>query len=212
MFNKNLAINRLTTVTSQVLENLQNTWLNEKFAPELLPHQTDMLDLMLGQIAHMEENISQLDKNDFRCIAHKMELERIKYIVASYLRIRLRKIETFTKEILNEDAGRPAAQKRLSDEERRYAEAYSDSINKHFHQVAIQHMPQNLREDAAAGRNREIVTPNLTSHIFLRANEAVASVIVGASDEEVDLDTGSLHIMPYNLAANLLLDGKVQLI
>lgn len=167
---------------------------------------------MLGQISHMDENISLLDKNDFRFIAHKMELERIKYIVASYLRVRLRKIETFTKDILNEDAARPPSQKRLSVEERRFAETYLDSINAHFQQVAIQHMPQNLREDATTGRNREIVTPNLTSHIFLRANEAVPSVIVGANDEEVDLDTGSLHIMPYNLAANLLLDGKVQLI
>lgn len=172
-----------------------------------------MLDLILAQIAHMHENMSTLDKNDFYYIVHQMELERVRYIVASYLRIRLRKIETFTKHILNEDGTRAAALKRLSDDERRFAEAYLESINKHFHHIAIQHMPQNLREDGGtAGHNREIVTPNLTSHIFLRANEPVTSVIVGANDEEVDLDTGSLHIMPYNLATNLVLDGKVQLI
>lgn len=195
-----------------MLEKLQNIWLNEKFAPDLLRPQPDILDLMLKQINYMDENISQLDKNDFRFIAHKMELERIKYIVASYLRIRLRKIETYTKDILNEDATRTATEKRLSDDEQRFAQSYMDSINKHFQLVAIQHMPQNLREDATTGKNREIVTPNMMSHIFLRANEAVPSVIVGTNDEEVDLDTGSLHIMPYNLAANLLLDGKVQLI
>lgn len=171
-----------------------------------------MLDLMLGQIAHMEENISQLDKNDFRFVAHQMELERIKYIASSYLRSRLRKIEAFTRHILDEDETRPPSQKRLSEEERRFAESYAESISKHFHQIAIQHMPQNLRDDGGSAKNREIVTPNLLSHIFLRANEQVNSVIVGSNDEEVDLDTGSLHIMPYNLASTLVLDGKVQLI
>lgn len=173
-----------------------------------------MLDLMLGQIAHMEENIGQLDKNDFRYVAHQMELQRIKFIAASYLRTRLKKIETFTKHILEEDDARAPSIKRLSTDEHRFAESYAESISRHFHQIAIQHMPQNLREDNAnaANRNREIVTPNLSSHIFLKANESVPGVVVGTNDEEVDLETGSLHIMPYHHAANLLLEGKVQLI
>lgn len=191
-----------------MLEILQNTWLNEKFAPELLPQQTEMLDLMLGQIEHMEENIAELDKNDFRYIAHRIELERIKYIVTNYLRCRIKKIEAFTRSILEDDEHQPANKKRLSDEERRYAEEHMALIKKHFHRIAIQHMPTNLQEESAL----EIVTPNLMSHIFLRANESVPSVVVGMNDEEVDLEAGSLHIMPYKLASDLLLDGKVQLI
>lgn len=191
-----------------MLEILQNTWLNEKFAPELLPHQTDMLDLMLGQLEHMEENIAELDKNDFRYIAHRIELERIKYIVTNYLRCRIKKIEAFTRSILDEDETRPSNKKRLSDEERQYAEEHMALIKGHFHRIAIQHMPTNLQEESA----REIVTPNLMSHIFLRANESVPSVVVGMNDEEVDLEAGSLHIMPYKLASDLLHDGKVQLI
>lgn len=167
-----------------------------------------MLDLVLVQIKHMEQNIAQLDKNDFRYVAHQMELERIKYIATNYLRCRLKKIESFTRCILNEDDQREVDYRRLSDAERNYAEKHMALIKKHFHQIAIQHMPQNLQEEST----RETVTPNLMSHIFLRANQSVASVIVGANDEEVDLETGSLHIMPYKLAADLLLGGKIQLI
>lgn len=163
---------------------------------------------MLGQITHMEENISQLDKNDFRYVAHQMELERIKYIATSYLRCRLKKIETFTRYILEEDDQRSTDERRLSDAERRYAEQYRDLIKKHFHQVAVQHLPENLQEETA----QEMVTPNLMSHVFLRANESVASVVVGVNDEEVDLEAGSLHVMTYKLAADLLHDGKIQLI
>lgn len=167
-----------------------------------------MLDLMLGQIHHMEENISQLDKNDFRYIAHRMELERIKYIATDYLRCRIKKIETFTRAILQNDEKRDADQHRLSENEKLYADNYSALMRKHFHQIAIQHMPQNVQKET----DKEIVTPNIGAHVFLRANESVPSVIVGANNEEVDLEEGSLHIMPYNLAADLVIDGKVQLI
>lgn len=40
---------------------------------------------------------------------------------------------------------------------------------------------------------------------------AVPCVVIGKNDEEVDLVSGSRHIMPYNLAAELILDGRVQL-
>lgn len=41
---------------------------------------------------------------------------------------------------------------------------------------------------------------------------SVDSVVIGRFDEEVDLLVGSRHIMPYNLAADLVLDERVQLI
>ncbi|XP_030565250.1 DNA replication complex GINS protein SLD5 isoform X1 [Drosophila novamexicana] len=66
-------------ITAQkVLEILETAWTNEMCAPELLQHQTDMLELMLSQVAHMEEQMKDLDKNDFRFVVHQMELERIR--------------------------------------------------------------------------------------------------------------------------------------
>lgn len=60
------------------LEELENAWLNEKFAPEILPHNYELVEIMLQQIGHMEENIKRLSKNDIRQSVHKMELERIR--------------------------------------------------------------------------------------------------------------------------------------
>lgn len=150
----------------KVLETIQNTWLNEKFAPEILPHQTETLDLMLGQIVHMEENIKQLNKNDFRLIAHKMELERIKYIISSYLRCRIIKLERYTQDIVNEESSR--TEKRLSKEEQEFAEAYISNMKKYFLQIALKNMPLNLQEQTS----KEIVKPNIMEHVFLKANVA----------------------------------------
>lgn len=154
------------TIFLQVLENLENAWTNEVFAPEMLPHQTDMLELMIGQVAHMEENMKELDKNDFRFVAHQMELERIRYIMASYLRCRLQKIETYTRHILNEEAARNDDEKRLSPEETKFAQEYLDNVEQHFHHIALQYMPNMQRAEA----EQRIVRPNLMSHVFIKAN------------------------------------------
>ncbi len=138
--------------------------MNEKFAPEILVHQTEMLDLMLGQVAHMEGNVKQLEKNDFRGIIHRMELERIKYIICSYLRCRLAKIENFTDFILAEEAKRE--EKRLSDEEFTYATTFSRITKNHFQQMVLKHIPT-LKDDYAQNMAR----PNDMSHVFLMANK-----------------------------------------
>jgi len=109
-------------------------------APEILPSQTDMLELMVSQVAHMEEQMRDLDKNDFRAVVHSMELERVRYIMASYLRCRLQKIETFTQHILNQEASREPDDKRLSPEETKFAQEFAANVDEYFHKVATQYM------------------------------------------------------------------------
>lgn len=151
----------------KVLENISLAWQNERLCLELLPHSSEMVELMLGQIAHMEENLQSLDTNDFRSIMHKMELERIKYILASYLRCRLKKIEEFTGHILEEEALRSENQKRLSSSELAFATGYRDIVEKHLFQVATRHMPANLQQNDDKLR---IVRPNLMSHVVIKVN------------------------------------------
>lgn len=213
---------------SQVLEILETAWTNEMCAPELLQHQTDMLELMLSQVAHMEEQMKDLDKNDFRFVVHQMELERIRYIMSSYLRCRLQKIETFTQYILNRDAELDEPDKRLSPEEAKYAQDFANHVDEYFNKVATQYMPNQQRGEA----EQRLVLPNLMSHVFLKANVAgsldisnshgvrisyvcfvlVSGVIVGVDDEEVDLTPGSQHIIPYQLVADLIQKNQAQLI
>lgn len=154
-------------ITAQkVLEFLETAWTNEMCAPDILQHQSDMLELMMGQVAHMEENMKDLDKNDFRYVVHQMELERIRYIMASYLRCRLQKIETYTKHILKEESARIAEEKRLSPEETKFAQEYYENIEECFQHVALQYMPNTQRSEA----EQRLVRPNLMSHVFIKAN------------------------------------------
>lgn len=165
-----------------------------------------MVDLMLGQLAHMEENLLAIDANDFRRITHRMELERIRFVVTSYLRCRLQKIEDFTQHIINEERNRPADKKRLSEAEMKFAEDYLESIEKHFQQLALRHIPPN-QDDIS----KRIIRPNLMSNVFLKVLKP-CGVVVNTNDEEIDLSENSQHMLPYQLISNLVLKGNVQLL
>ncbi|KAG7200524.1 hypothetical protein KM043_001088 [Ampulex compressa] len=192
------------------LQAIENAWLNEKFAPEILPHQSDLVDCMLQQISHMEENMKRLQKGDLRIVVHRMELDRIRYVISSYLRIRLEKIERYVVHILSEEANRTPEECYLTPAELQFAKEYLSSMETLFRTVALQHMPTNFQ---AFEVNKLTVKPNMQAHVFLRANQRVSGIILpGTLDEEIEFEPGSQHIIQYSAVAELVKNGSVQLI
>ena len=189
---------------------IEEAWLNEKFAPEILPHQSDLVDCMLQQIAHMEENVKRLEKGDIRLMIHRMELDRIKFVISCYLRARLEKIELYTIHILSQEANRSAEECYLTAAELQYAKEFLSSMETLFRTIALQHMPGNFQ---AFEVNKVTIKPNMNAHVFLRANSRVNGIMLpGSVDEEIDLEPGSQHIIQYSAVADLVKNGTVQLI
>ncbi|XP_063224882.1 DNA replication complex GINS protein SLD5 [Bacillus rossius redtenbacheri] len=197
----------------KVLAALEEAWLNEKFSPELLQHRTDLVDCMMEQISQMEENLNRLNKTDFRVVVHRMELDRIRYVITSYLRIRLEKIELFTAHILEEDSKRNSDDSYLSPAEFRFATDFLASVESHFRQLALRHMPTNMQN---CDKAKMSVKPNISSFVFLRSKQNVSGVVVEGDvenrDEEIDLEEGSQHIMQYKTVQELVKSGQIQLI
>lgn len=201
-------VEELTAQTA--LQEIENAWMNERFAPEILPHQSDLVDCMLQQIAHMEENIRRLDRCDLRALVHRMELDRIKYVISSYLRARLEKLERYTIHILEEEANRSPEEAYLTPGESRFANEYRASLETLFRTVALQHMPANFQKFEENNFN---IKPNLQAHVFLRANRTVTGIVLpGMLNEEIDFEEGSQHIIQYSAVAHLVKSGVVQLI
>lgn len=189
---------------------IENAWLNEKFAPELLPHRSDLVECMLQQISHMEENMKRLEKGDLRLMVHRMELDRIKFVIASYLRIRLEKIERYTIHILSEEANRSAEEYYLTPAELQFAKEFLASVEMLFRTVALQHMPGNFQSFDVSKLS---VKPNMQAYVFLRANDTVNGIVLpGDVHEEIDFEAGSQHIIQYSAVAELVKTGAVQLI
>ncbi|XP_063393646.1 DNA replication complex GINS protein SLD5 [Cydia fagiglandana] len=197
-----------------VLKTVQCAWQNERLAPEILPHRNDMVECMLGQIQHMERNINKLPKTDLRASIHKMELSRIKFVICNYLKTRLHKIEKFCIPIVNEERQRiESGTNYLTPAEFKYAQEYLLNMENHLKKVVLNKVPGNMQ---GLELSKLAVYPNLHSHVFLKANDTITGVVLedqpGDQDEEIDLEDGSQHILQYKPIAELVKNGKVQLV
>ncbi|VDM12258.1 unnamed protein product [Wuchereria bancrofti] len=77
---------------SQLVKEITIAWQNEICAPRLLPHIETIVDLMIDQLESMEENFSKCkDHTSLKIILHKMEVQRLAYIINEYIRARLKK-------------------------------------------------------------------------------------------------------------------------
>lgn len=205
--------NQEEEMTAQkVLQTIERAWLNEKFSPEILPHQNDYVDCLLEQIKEMEGNLAKLSKNNPKLDLHKLELERIKYMITSYLRTRLKKIECFCVSLLEEEATRSEEDAYLSPAELKFAKEFAQNADNHYETI-LRHMPQLFN---TLDRNKKIIEPNLNSFVFLKCNKHIDSVIIKntleGQEEEIVLEDGSQHLMPYSSVAEFVKKGAVQLI
>lgn len=202
---------------AEVLAQMQEIWINEKFAPEILPQKMDIVDCMNLQIQTMETNISGLQKHDFIRRAHEMELVRIRYILTSYLRTRLIKIETYAQTILEQEAVREANGEELylTENEKNFALSYKNSLDQYFNET-LKFIPGHVPDDY----KQQFVKPFMDRFVFLQSKKSIEGVMVQESptdsqDHEndfVDLMENSKMIMPYRSIANLLKKGDVKLI
>lgn len=189
--------------------------MNEKFSPELLVSKTELVECMLDQITEMEDNIRRAKKGDFKVSLHSMEIDRIRYVVSSYLRCRLQKIEQFTSHILEEEKTRKDEDpSKLSPEEFNFAREYAENMESHLRSLALRHMPQNLQ---TLDTKQTAVRPNLDKYVFLQVNESTDGVLVeeetlDTGEEIVDLEKGDQHIMRYRPILPLVNSGAVSLI
>lgn len=75
---------------------LLRVWLNERAAPVLLPYATvtigNILELLANQMALLVEQRGDAANAAYVSCLYQMEIERLKFMVTSYLKCRLRKV------------------------------------------------------------------------------------------------------------------------
>ncbi|XP_064630625.1 DNA replication complex GINS protein SLD5-like isoform X2 [Lineus longissimus] len=165
-----------TMTASEVLQKLEEAWKNEQFSPELLEIKVDIVECIAEQIRVMEDNIQRAKKNDFKVTIHNMEINRIRFMLSSYLRERLKKIEENTSYILVSEAQRRDDEPpHLSPEEYQYAKEFLQSMDGHYKSLVLRHLPLNLQ---SLESRQAMVPPNLESYVFLKVNEKSEGVLI----------------------------------
>jgi GINS complex subunit 4 len=149
-------------------------------------------------------------KTNFALIVIQTELERYRYLVRSYLRARIAKIDRHTLHYLSTDELRG----RLSEMEMAYATRHQALLHNHYLSSFLSSFPANLQNlnDAAAGISM-IETPDLESAVFIRLLKDTPVEGRGV-DEDTALDMGEsdILILRWSDAKPLVEKGSAELV
>lgn len=178
----------------ELYERLVEVTQNEvELSEDLLPYQPQVVDYIVEQITHMNTVIDKAKKkwSPFSIEQHKIELERFNYLINTYLRTRLKKIETnapYLIKMLRTDMER--ANKFLSPLELKYLDRFNGSIDSYMKNV-IKNMPDNMQRFRLAS----IMQRERTGYAFVLGTSE-ARVVDGEAEVFLEPDVCRILTIP----------------
>ncbi|KAJ1333918.1 GINS complex subunit 4 [Microdochium nivale] len=198
------------------LQSLTRAWVAERSAPELLSWPSDgflerVNARVKAQIDNVEDMTGDMDpKTNFALIVIQTELERFKYLIRSYLRARIAKIDKHTLHYLSTAELRS----RLSQTELAYATRHQALLHNHYLSSFLASFPpalQNLND--TSGNISMIDTPDLDTAVFIRILQN--TVVEGrGTDEDGGMNgkVGDIAILRWTDAKALVEAGTAELV
>ncbi|CAD5222638.1 unnamed protein product [Bursaphelenchus okinawaensis] len=199
---------------AEVVRCMKVVWQNERVAPLILPHRFEYVDVLQAQIVKRDQEIEEGRKNgvedEFRG-AKKYEVARVRYMVNSYLRTRLQKIErnpaaVMARHLECHNKGKPDL---LDAHEVTYAENIVRSNLNFFNESFLSLLPP--------GFNVPVVTKDRSEmkRCFVKVSQSVNVTIGKMTDPNLDtmvaLPAGTLHYVPFYSIQDYIDDGSVTL-
>lgn len=190
----------------ELYERLVEVTQNElELSEDLLPFQAEVVDYIVEQISYMNSVINKTKGrwSPFCIEQHKIELERFSYLINTYLRTRLKKIEANTPyliKMLRTDIER--ANKFLSPLEAKYLDRYNESIDNYMKTI-IENMPDNMQRFRLA----KIKPKQRYEYAFVQGIEE-GTVFDG--DAEINLEPDVCRILTVSTIIDLLEKGSRQ--
>ncbi|KAK0790769.1 GINS complex subunit [Friedmanniomyces endolithicus] len=195
------------------LQALTRAWVAERTAPELLPYPTELVERVMErlgkQISNIEDMTGPMDPQaNFTLVILQTELERYKFLVRSFLRARIAKIDAFPHHYLT-------LPETLSPLERQYLASHQALLSNHYSTSFLSAFPKNLQKlDDTAGGISMVDKPDEDTAVFCRVLRDAGKVeIQGPSQvSEAELTRGDVWVMRWSTVREAVRRGDVELI
>ncbi|CAD6504214.1 BgTH12-05948 [Blumeria graminis f. sp. triticale] len=186
---------------------LTRAWVNERGTVGLLPPQDALISRcstrIRAQIEMIERMTGDMDpKTNFSLIIIQTDVERWKFLIRSYLRARLAKVDKYTLYYLSS----PQLQTRLSKNEMAYATRHQQLLHNHYLNCFLGSFPANLQNlNDAVGGISMVEGPDEDSGVFVRGlggRKGEDSVVVMGrgrdADGEVEVTRGEVVVAKWS--------------
>ncbi len=143
-------------------------------------------------------------------VIYEAELERVLYLLRSYLRLRLKKITRLAIFLAKDDEAQLALSESESTFAAGYASLYQDHIDREMWSAAdTSRLPESLKHITQVGHLAS--APDLEAHVFCKAVADCAPFTLSGTTEVVELNRGDIALLPYAPLRPLLDSGEVVL-
>jgi len=198
------------------LQKLIRHWINERHAPDIMPMQAELLSGLLDHIRKQSSTVHLLrtdpessEDEHFRIMLAQTEIERVKFVVRSYVRTRLFKIEKYARYVL----ANPQIQSRLSEIELKHAASYGNLVETHFSESVLKSLPTQQRslKDNAVLMPPMITAPDMTKPVFVHARKDCPPVHL-PDGSTMEMHKGQISLTQYHVIEQLLIRDDVELV
>ncbi|KAI5122426.1 hypothetical protein M0805_002975 [Coniferiporia weirii] len=198
------------------VQRLARAWQDERHAPDILPAQDALLGRVLDAIRRQTSDANALraadalsEEDHYMTMLVQTEVERVKFVVRSYVRTRLFKIEKYAAYITST----PDVQTRLTEAELRHAQRYATLLVSQFRTTVLGHLPETQQglDDDVLTMPSMITEPSKDKPVFFHALTALDHLAL-ADGSTLDIPRGSIYLMPYRVVEQHLLRGEVELV
>ncbi|CAA2976007.1 DNA replication complex GINS protein SLD5-like [Olea europaea var. sylvestris] len=197
-------------------ELLKRAWRNEKAAPEILKFEAALVQRSRQQIQLMEETVEEFTRNGVDPLTvslYQMDLDRTLFLLRSYLRTRLQKIEKYVLHI------QKTAQlwNHLSKQEQKFAVRCIGDLTQHLEQSVLSKLPDqyqsHMKQSGASEDDDMVPEPKLDTYIICRSKKFLGSFQLDDSEEEpVNIEADDLYALPYKSIKPLVESGQIDLV
>ncbi|KAJ3218881.1 hypothetical protein HK099_004905 [Clydaea vesicula] len=146
-------------------------WINEKNSPEILNFKKELLESLSLKLTTQKHFIEEENLEIFLSSIYLQEIERLKFLIRSYLKMRLEKIEKFSLDFLVNQENRL----KLSSKELSYCEKYQRLKQEYFNKTCLEKLPEMLRsiEEKNEMGLSMIVEPDLNDSVLFKVDKSI---------------------------------------
>ncbi|WVR09486.1 hypothetical protein IAU60_006554 [Kwoniella sp. DSM 27419] len=178
-------------------------WVKERGTPEIMPWEGDLVDNIFDKLEQQVKMVNTLrsdpqtsEEEHFKLVLVQTEIERVKYLVRSYVRTRLDKIEKHSQHITST----PSIHHLLSGAELSHAQRYTELIHTHFQHSVLDSLPEWLRKmnDSYGDGLSMVSKPNRNTPVLVYCRKDCGEITLEGG-ERAALAKGTTHLVKYRL-------------
>ncbi|KAL1330704.1 DNA replication complex GINS protein SLD5 isoform X1 [Arachis ipaensis] len=202
------------------VELLKRAWRSEKAAPEILRYDFDLVGRVTEQLQLMEETVEEKSTSGADPLSlslYQMDLDRTLFLLRSYLRIRIQKIEKYMFHIRKSDE----LWNRLSKGEKDFASRCIDDLKQHLEESVLSKLPENYqsveKQSVISEEDDMVPEPRLDTFVLCRSKEYLSGIQLedGPVDDRsklFEMEPGVLYFICYKSIKPLVESGKIDLL